>query len=153
MVKIHIIAVGKNKDKWVSEGIAHFEKLLARYAKIRWTIVKPVEKASASVIKSGGTESVPKYFNGGIVIALSDSGCQFNSIKFAQKLEKIMVQGRGEINFIIGGPYGLDKTILEKADEVISLSSLTFSHQIVRLVLLEQLFRAFSILKGTDYHK
>lgn len=156
MVIIEIIAAGKDKDEWLSEGIAHFEKLLSRFAKIKWTIVSASSKStslSSHEIKAQEAKSIQKYLFGGTVIALSDAGKQYNSATFAKRLERILSHSSGEIKFIIGGPYGLDKTILDKADEVISLSNLTFSHQIVRLVLLEQLFRAFSILHGTPYHK
>lgn len=156
MVKIHIIAVGKDKDDWVTDGIAHFEKLLSRFARIKWTIISAATKSSslsAGEIKAREAESINEYLNGGTVNALSDSGRQFDSIKFAKLLERMLSQSSGEIKFIIGGPFGLDKNILNLSDDVISLSSLTYSHQIVRLVLLEQLYRAFSILRGTDYHK
>jgi len=156
LLKIHIIAVGEDKSPWVSEGIAHFEKLLSRYAKINWTIVKSGGQSSSqspSEIKASEKMLIQKHLKGGTLIALADSGRQFDSAKFAKKMEQLSAQSRGELIFVIGGPFGLDKTILESADEIISLSSLTFSHQVVRLVLLEQLFRAFSILHGTDYHK
>ncbi len=156
MVNIHIIAVGQDKDDWVSGGLAHFEKLLSRYAKIKWTIVGSKNMSSslsADEQKGREAKSIQKYLDGGTILALADSGRQYDSLKFAQRLERILSQSRGEIKFIVGGPFGLDKAILELADEVISLSSLTYSHQIVRLVLMEQLYRAFSILRGTDYHK
>jgi 23S rRNA (pseudouridine1915-N3)-methyltransferase len=156
LLKIHIIAVGEDKSRWVSEGISHFEKLLSRYAQIKWTIVRSGGKSSAqspAEIRAAEKLLIQKHLAGGAVIALSDSGKKFDSPEFANKLEKLSTQSRGEIKFVIGGPFGLDKSILDTADEVISLSSLTFSHQIVRIVLLEQLFRAFSILHHTDYHK
>lgn len=156
MLKIHIIAVGEDKSTWVSEALAHYEKLTSRFAKIKWTIVKSGSKSSSQSpdeIKAAEKSQILKHLDGGTVIALSDSGKKYDSPEFAKKLEKLSVQSRGEIKFVIGGPYGLDKSILDTADEVISLSPLTFSHQIVRLVLLEQLFRAISILHHTDYHK
>ncbi len=156
MVRIHIIAIGKDKDEWVSEGVAHFEKLLSRFAKIKWTIVAvPSKSSSLSIneIKLQESKLIQKYLSGGTIIALADTGRQYDSPKFSKKLESLLSQSSGELKFVIGGPYGLDKSILEQADEIVSLSGLTFSHQIVRLVLLEQLYRAFSILKGTDYHK
>ena len=156
MVRIHIIAVGKDKDEWVAKGIAHFEKLLSRFAKIKWTIVTAPSKSSSlsiNEIKLSEAKFIQKCLIGGTIVVLADTGRQYDSPKFAKKLESILSNSSGELKFIIGGPYGLDKSILEQADEVVSLSSLTFSHQIVRLVMLEQLYRAFSILKGSEYHK
>ncbi len=156
MVRIHFIAVGKNKDEWVTDGVAHFEKPLSRFAKIKWTIETAPSKSSSLSpfeIKLQEAKLIQKHLSGGTVIALADTGRQYDSLKFAKRLETLLTQSTGELKFIIGGAYGLDKSILEQANEIISLSNLTFSHQIVRLVLLEQLYRALSILKGTDYHK
>ena len=156
MVRINIIAVGKDKDEWVTEGVAHFEKLLSRFAKLKWTIVTAPSKSSSlssNEIKLQEAKLIQKYLSGGTIVALADTGRQYDSPKFAKRLETLLSQSSGEMKFVIGGPYGLEKSILERADEIVSLSGLTFSHQIVRLVLLEQLYRAFSILKGTEYHK
>jgi len=156
LVRINIIAVGKDKDEWVTEGVAHFEKLLSRFAKLKWTIVTAPSKSSSlssNEIKLQEAKLIQKYLSGGTIVALADTGRQYDSPKFAKRLETLLSQSSGEMKFVIGGPYGLEKSILERADEIVSLSGLTFSHQIVRLVLLEQLYRAFSILKGTEYHK
>lgn len=156
MVKIHIVAVGKDKDSWVSDGIAHFEKLLRRYARLNWTIVTGAGRAqnkSPNEIKNLEAKEIRKFMTGGTNVALTDSGKVYGSREFAKKIEKLLASSSGELKFIIGGPFGLDKSILDSADELISLSPLTFSHQIVRLVLLEQLYRSFSILNGSDYHK
>ncbi len=156
MVKIHVIAVGKNKDDWVTDGIVHFEKLLSRYVKIKWSIINSPaisSSLSANEQKNREAKSIERHLNGGAIYALADSGQQFDSIGFAKWLESMLAHSRGEIKFIIGGPFGLNKTILDRSDEMISLSRLTYSHQIVRLILLEQLYRGFSILQGTDYHK
>ncbi len=104
-------------------------------------------------IKLQEAKLIQKYLGGGTTMALTDRGTQYDSPKFAKKIESLLSQCSGEIKFVIGGPYGLDASILKNVNETISLSALTFSHQIVRLILLEQLYRAFSILKGSDYHK
>lgn len=156
MVKINIIVVGKDKDWWVTDGIAHYEKLLSRYAKIKWTIVTaPVKstKLSSEEIKIQEAKLLKKHLAGGTIISLTDKGRQFDSHKFSKKIESWLARSSGELRFVIGGPYGLDDSIIKSANDSISLSPFTFSHQIVRLVLLEQLYRAFSILHNTDYHK
>ncbi|MCK4573679.1 MAG: 23S rRNA (pseudouridine(1915)-N(3))-methyltransferase RlmH [candidate division Zixibacteria bacterium] len=155
MVKIKIIAIGKDKDRWVSEGSQHYLKLLSRWARVELDII-PSLKLSPSLspdeIKKKEAAVLLTQMDKGVNIALTDSGRAMDSHTFARWMEKLP-QTAGMINFIIGGPYGLDDDILAAADKTLSLSPLTFSHQVVRLVLLEQLYRAFSILCGTNYHK
>ena len=156
MLKIQIVAVGKDKDHWVSDGCSHFEKMLSGFADIQWKIISSSTTSSsisASEIKKREGERLIKEFGKGINIALADRGELMDSPALAKKLERWQIQSKGMVSFFIGGAYGLDDTILNRSDLVLSLSSLTFSHQLIRLVLLEQLFRAFSILKGTAYHK
>jgi 23S rRNA (pseudouridine1915-N3)-methyltransferase len=131
--------VGKDKDAWITDGCAHFKKLLSRYAEVSWRVLS-AEKSASGLDK-------------GFHIALADKGTDPDSHGLARQLEKWQMRCGGCIEFIIGGAYGLDESVLDRADLVLSLSSLTFSHQLVRLVLLEQLYRAFSILHNTDYHK
>ncbi|MFQ5453025.1 MAG: 23S rRNA (pseudouridine(1915)-N(3))-methyltransferase RlmH [Candidatus Zixiibacteriota bacterium] len=156
MIKIKIVVIGKDKDKWLSDGCAHYIKLLSRFAKAELKII-PALKSSASLspleIKKKEGLLIKKEFDKDSYIALSDKGQQHDSLSFANWLEKQQIHCKGSMAFIIGGAYGLADDILKKANHVISLSPLTFSHQLVRLVLLEQLYRAFSIIHGTDYHK
>ena len=156
MIKLEIVAVGKSKDSWTEDAVAHYEKLLSKYAKIKWTIVSSPAKStslSPAEIKRLESGKLKSILSESYLVALADSGKKFDSLAFAKNIEKLSVRSRSEIKIVIGGPYGLDESILKKANEVWSLSGLTFSHQIVRIVLLEQLFRAFSILHGRDYHK
>ncbi len=155
MVKITIVAVGKDKDRWVSDGVAHYTKLLSRWASVR--ILTPVVKTAASLspveVKRLEADALRPHLDDGICIALADTGKTYDSAVFAKTVERYSITGGGRVTFLIGGAYGLDESILSGATEVLSLSPLTFSHQLVRLVLLEQLYRGFSILHGTDYHK
>jgi 23S rRNA (pseudouridine1915-N3)-methyltransferase len=156
VVKIRIIAAGPDKDQWLAEGVNHYLKLLGRYASIEINNL-PSPRATSSLspveIMKKEADRFEKELKGGFVIALSDRGKRQDSPGFARLLERIQAHNRGPITFLIGGPYGLHETILKKADLVLSLSELTFSHQLVRLVLLEQLYRGFSILHGSSYHK
>ena len=88
-----------------------------------------------------------------MLVALSDSGKSCNSVSFSRLLERWQTTSGGTVTFLIGGPFGLDTSLLESADLILSLSPLTFSHQLVRLVLFEQLYRGFTILHNTSYHK
>lgn len=156
LLNINIILIGKNKDIWVTEGCTHYEKLISRFANISWSVIVPPKKLSAlspAEIKTKEGELIIQTISKGTVIALADSGKKVDSHRFADMLDKLHTTSGGTINLIIGGAYGLDNAVLDQAKEILSLSPLTFSHQLVRLVLLEQLYRAFSILHNTDYHK
>ena len=156
VVRIRIIAVGKDKERWVTEGCEHFGKLLSRFARIEWIIIPAVRVSAAltpSQIRQREAARIRRELEKGLRVALSDRGEKCDSAAFAARLENFQTRCQGIINFLIGGAYGLDKAILKEADVVLSLSPMTFSHQLVRLILLEQLYRAFSILHGSDYHK
>jgi 23S rRNA (pseudouridine1915-N3)-methyltransferase len=117
----------------------------------------PSIKAGSSLppaeIKAREAERLESELGNGYLVALHDRGEKFDSPAFARRLEKLQTQSSGTIVFVIGGAFGLDSKLLERAQLRLSLSALTFSHQMVRLILLEQLYRAFSILHGTAYHK
>ena len=156
MLKIRILGVGKDKDRWVTDACAHYVKLLSRYAKIDFEYVT-APKTSASLtpdqIKTEEASRLMPRLGRGFSVALNDSGRRVDSRQFAALLEKWQTESGGQLTFVIGGPHGLHADIVKKADLSLSLSPLTFSHQIVRVVLLEQLYRGFSILQGTSYHK
>ncbi len=155
MLRVRIVAIGKDKDPWISEGSNHYSKLLSRYAAVETKIIPSLKAASGlspAEIKSREATRFDKELGKGYVIALSDRGVSYDSPGLAKKLEKLQALS-GDMTFLIGGAYGLDDRIIKRADLVLSLSPLTFSHQLVRLVLLEQLYRALSILHGSSYHK
>ena len=156
MIKIEILGIGRDKDKWVSEGSAHFEKLLGKYCRLSINYLNIKSKSgnlSPVEIKKSEAIEINKKINNYYAVALSDKGQQFNSHEFSHWLNETSLKKGQPLQFIIGGPYGLDDSILVQSDQVLSLSSLTFSHQLVRLVLLEQLYRGLSIMKGSKYHK
>lgn len=157
MVRIHVIVVGKNKDSWVTEGCHHFEKLLRRYATLAWTVL-PGAKGAPSLspteirkVESG--QLLGALPDRGALVVLSDKGERHDTAALTKRFERLYTSTGGVVSFVIGGPYGLDEAITSRADWVLSLSPLTFSHQLVRLVLLEQLYRMFSIIHHTGYHK
>lgn len=161
MVKLRIIAVGKDKDRWISDGVAHYTKLLKRYAAVEIVTVSSPKSAASlppAQLKKKEGERLIKSLSGkggtvGVSAALTDTGKKIDTPGFTRWLDKTVARSGGTINFIIGGAHGLDESVLSSADHVISLSPLTFSHQLVRLILLEQLYRAFSIVHNTAYHK
>lgn len=155
MTTIHIVAVGKDKDSWVTEGAAHYTKLLGRWVKLDCThlTLRRTTSTNPTTIRKAEAELILTKLTHHPVIALSDSGKQVDTIAFAKLISNWQTRGGGRFTFVIGGPFGLDESVIRASDAVLSLSPLTFSHQVVRLVLLEQLYRAFSILHNTDYHK
>jgi 23S rRNA (pseudouridine1915-N3)-methyltransferase len=156
VLKVTILAIGKDKDRWVTDGAAHYEKLLGRWCRLEWDVVpSPRDSAGKSPdeIKKDEAQRLLARVGDGFVVALADCGRSTDSRQFARLIEQWQISSVGRVTFVIGGPYGLDESVLRRAGVVLSLSPLTFSHQLVRLVLLEQLYRGFSILHGTDYHK
>ena len=156
MIKIKLIAIGKDKDQWVADGQAHYKKLLSRFAQVESQYLPALKTASSlspDEIKKKEAELFTKKLQNDSYIALVDNGKQFDSIIFSKQLEKQILNSQGSLTFLIGGAYGLHNSLLSKADLKLSLSPLTFSHQLVRLVLFEQLYRAFTIINNTEYHK
>ena len=156
MLRITLLGIGKNKDRFIAEGCSHYIKLLSRYARVE-QVYRAGPKISSSLspqeVRSLEGEVLLKQMSQDFTIALDLTGSTFSSESFASILEKWQIKSQGRMTFVIGGAYGLHDSVLDVAAERLSLSPLTMSHQLVRLVLLEQLYRAFSILNGTPYHK
>ncbi len=159
-MQITIIAVGKIKEKYLKEGINEYLKRLRPYAKVEIIEVgdEPApEKASLAEelqIKEREAEKIAKHIKvGSFVIALALEGKMLSSEALANKLESLALNGKSHITFLIGGSLGLAPSLLKKANYLLCLSPMTFPHQLVRLIFLEQIYRAFKIIKGEPYHK
>lgn len=145
-MKIFIISVGKKHDEIVQEGIVEFEKRLGANHDIEWRIIP------SSSIKDEA-EAIQKSFKeGDCIVALDEKGKEVTTKELSEWLDKKQVDGVRRLVFVIGGAYGLEDSILNQSHLKWSLSKLTFPHQLVRLILLEQVYRAFSILTGSKYH-
>lgn len=159
-MNITIVTVGKLKEKYLKMGIDEFTKRLGPYAKIN-LIEVPDEKAPESlseadmdlVKKKEAERILAKITDDTYVIALAIDGKMKTSEQLAADLESLMTYGRSKIAFLIGGSLGLHETVLHRADEQLSFSKMTFPHQLMKLILLEQIYRAFRIMKGEPYHK
>jgi len=157
-MKIRIIQVGKNKDSYIEEGIAEFLKRLRPYAKLEIVTLKEI-MASKTFTKDHCKEIegqeilkiLEKNTGQESIIALDEHGKEFTSVEFSGFLGKFFDQGV-RINFIIGGPYGISENVKQKANILCAFSRMTFTHQMIRLFLLEQIYRGVSILKGKEYH-
>lgn len=159
-MNIHIISVGKIKEKYLKLGIEEFSKRLSSYCKLS-IIELPDEQAPEHLsekeleqIKNReGEKILSKVKQDDYVIALDVKGSAMSSEQFAQKLAQISFSGKNQINFIIGGSNGLSEGVLKRADFKLSFSKMTFPHQLMRLILLEQIYRAFKIQRNEPYHK
>ena len=159
-MKITILTVGKIKEKYFTAAIAEYAKRLNRYCKLEIIEIqdeKTPDNASdheMDLIRQKEGERLKKYIrDGAYVIALAIEGRQYSSEKFAAHINNLGIQGTSHIIFVIGGSIGIDSEILQSADELISFSEMTFPHQLMRVVLLEQVYRAYRIIKGEPYHK
>lgn len=159
-MNISIISVGKLKEKYLKMGIDEYVKRLSSYAKVDLIEVadeKAPEQLSEAemeiVKKKEGERILAKIPDGTFVYALAIDGKMKSSEELAEGLEKQMTYGSSKIAFVIGGSLGLHKEVLNRANEKLSFGRMTFPHQLMRLVLLEQIYRSFRIMKGEPYHK
>ncbi|POY35029.1 23S rRNA (pseudouridine(1915)-N(3))-methyltransferase RlmH [Solitalea longa] len=155
-MKITLIQLGKTEDSYITDGVDKYEKRLKHYINFS-TITIPALKNTKNLTvdeqKKKEAELLFKHLNAtDQVVLLDEKGKEFSSVQFSAHINKNMNRAVQNLVFIIGGPYGFDPKVYERANEKISLSKMTFSHQMVRLFFVEQLYRAFTILKGEPYH-
>lgn len=159
-MNISIITIGKLKEKYLKAGIDEYLKRLSSYAKVE-VIEMPDEKAPEElslaemeqVKQKEGEKLLSKISQDTYVIALAIDGKMKSSEELADSLDKLATYGKSKIAFVIGGSLGLSHEVLNRADERLSFSKMTFPHQLMRLILLEQVYRAFRINRGEPYHK
>lgn len=159
-MKVSVIAVGKLKEKYLKDGIAEYSKRLTRFCDLEMLEVEDeqapdnISPAQELQIKKKEAERILKKVRPGSVLVILDvKGEKPDSEGFAAKLQSFFISGGSHITFVIGGSLGLDAELLKSAHYRFSMSNLTFPHQLARLVLLEQLFRAYKIIHGEVYHK
>ena len=158
-MKINVLAVGKIKEEFIRGGIDEFMKRLTRYAKVNIIEVddeKIPNNASGADLDQVKEREADKLLKrlppNTYVIVLAVQGKPLSSEDLSQTMQDLMNQGHSDITFIIGGAVGLHQKVVQKADFVLSLSGMTFTHQMIRMILLEQVYRAFKIMKGEPYH-
>ena len=159
-MKITILSVGKVKEKFYRDAILEFSKRLSRYCKleiIEVTDEKTQEDASETEIKivkeKEGERLLKNIKDDAYVVCLCIDGKQLDSEELSEKIEKLGVQGTSHICFIIGGSLGLSDEVVKRADYKLSFSIMTFPHQLMRVILLEQIYRAYRIMNNEPYHK
>lgn len=155
-MNIKLIAIGKTDQEYLKEGIGIFEKRLKHYINFEIKII-PDLKNAASLGKEQQKNEEGKLIlkesqNTDIIILLDEKGKSYTSMQFSKYLEQHMNNSVKNLIFVIGGPYGFSEEVYKRANGKISLSEMTFSHQMIRLFFVEQLYRAFTIMKGEPYH-
>lgn len=155
-MQIKLLAIGKTDNKQLQQLIADYQKRLGFYIKFEFDIIpdlKKVKHLSEDQQKQKEGELIlSKISPTDILVLLDENGTQLDSIGFSDYLQKHMNSGIKQLVFVIGGPYGFSTDVYEKAIGKLSLSKMTFSHQMIRLFVIEQLYRAFTILKNEPYH-
>ncbi len=159
-MKVTVIGVGKLKEKYLKEGVGEYAKRLSRFCDLQLLEVEDEqapETLSAAqeeqIKRKEAAKILGKLKEGAFLIVLDVKGVKKSSEEFASTLQSCFNSGRSNIVFIIGGSLGLDPELVKKADIRLSFSDMTFPHQLTRLILLEQVFRAFKIIHGETYHK
>lgn len=159
-MKITVLCVGRIKETYFTEAVREYAKRLSRYAKLEIAEVedeKTPERASAAeneaILEKEGARLLSKLPEDAYVIALAIEGKAPDSVELSRKIEALSVAGKSHLCFVIGGSLGLSPKVLARADELFSFSRMTFPHQLMRVILLEQIYRSFRIMRGEPYHK
>lgn len=159
-MRITLLAVGKIKEKYLVQGISEYAKRLSRYCKLEIVEVadeKTLDKAGDAVeaqIKETEGRRLLKYIReGDYVVALAIQGKMLDSIELSKLVENLGIQGESSLVFVIGGSLGLSDEVMRRADYLLSFSKMTFPHQMMRMILLEQIYRGYRIMMREPYHK
>ena len=157
---LEIVAVGKLKERYLKQGVEEYLKRLSPYARVDIVEIpeeKPAGSLTAAEItrikEKEGERILSRLHPGAHVIALAIEGKSLSSEEMAEYINRLATYGQSRISFVIGGSVGLSSHVLQKADLLLSMSRMTFPHQLMRLILLEQLYRSFKIMRGETYHK
>jgi len=155
-MKIKLLLIGKTDSDILSKGIDDYFKRLKHYIPFEMIVIPDLKKAknlTENLQKQKEGEQILNNFKSGdFVVLLDEKGKEYTSVNFSKFIEKQMISGLKNLFFVVGGPYGFSDEVYKKANSKIALSKMTFSHQMVRLIFTEQLYRAMTIIKGEPYH-
>jgi len=159
-MQITIISVGKIKEKFYRDAIDEYSKRLSRYCKLKIievddekTVEGASEKACRQVMLKEAERISGHVSEDAYIVALAIEGKKYDSVSFAKRINNLGIQGKSHIIFIIGGSLGIDEDLKKRANELISFSDMTFPHQLMRVILTEQIYRAYRIINNEPYHK
>ena len=155
-MKISLICIGKTDEKYLLEGIDKYLKRLKFYVNFSLIVIPDIKNSknlSQEQQKEKEAQLINKYIQAtDTLVLLDEHGKAYRSLEFSEYFEKAMLKSVQHLVFVIGGPYGFDNSLYERSNHKISLSNMTFSHQMIRLFFVEQVYRAFSIMRGEPYH-
>lgn len=154
-MKIRLLVVGKTKEKEIQSGIDEYLKRLTRYTNFQMEVIPDVKvskKMSAGEVKGLEGKEIIKRLDKDVLILLDEKGKEFTSVGFSKWIENQQLSSTKQLTFLIGGAYGFSEEVYQRASSKIALSKMTFTHQMIRLIFIEQLYRAFTIIKGEKYH-
>lgn len=155
-MEIELLTVGKTTIPWVITGIDHYLKKLKHYIPFSINVVPDIKKGknlTESLQKiAEGEQILNRIAASDVVILLDEHGREYRSTEFASYLEKLLAGGYRKVIFVVGGPYGFSQAVYDRANAKVSLSKMTFNHEMVRLFFVEQVYRGLSILRGEPYH-
>ncbi len=152
-MKFEFCFIGKTSDDYLAEGIERYQRKLVFYMNTEIKIIPlSSEKNRAKALKEEAGKILKLLSVNDLVIVLDENGKQFSSVDLSKEFQKAMNQSYSKIVFIIGSAYGIDESLKKRANLILSFSKLTFTHQMIRLMLVEQIYRSMTILKGESYH-
>lgn len=158
-MNINIICIGKIKEPYLKSGLDEYAKRLSKYCTLSVIelederVPEKLSKKELALIQEAEAKKILSVIKSGYIIALDFRGKQLTSEEFAERINSLAISGQSTVNFIIGGSVGLSEEIRKTSDFILSFSNFTFPHQLMRLILYEQLFRCFKIIRGETYHK
>jgi 23S rRNA (pseudouridine1915-N3)-methyltransferase len=155
-MKIVLLAIGKTNEQYLIEGISQYQKRLKYYTQFEILEIPNIKNtknfSNTELMKREGKLILKQLQSSDYLVLLDDKGKDFTSPKFAEKLQSWMLSGKKRLVFVIGGAYGFSKNVYARGNEKLSLSKMTFSHQMVRLFFVEQIYRGYTILNNEPYH-
>ena len=155
-MKIVLLTIGKTSEKYLIEGIAQYQIRLKHYTQFEMLEILNIKNAknfsNAELMKKEGELILKQLQSSDHLVLLDDKGKDFTSLKFSEKLQGWMLSGKKRLVFVVGGAYGFSKQVYARGNEKLSLSKMTFSHQMVRLFFVEQIYRGYTILNNEPYH-
>lgn len=152
-MKIELLLTGKTTEKWLNEGIEVYTARLKHYVPLSISYLPSSSaKTPERAVQEESEQILSRFKPRDFIVLLDEKGKELRSVQLAAHLEKWMLQGINRLVFVVGGAYGMNEELKSKADMILSLSKLTFTHQMIRLILVEQLYRAMTILRNESYH-
>ena len=155
-MKIELLVIGKTDSKIMKEGFEIYEKRLVHYIPFKMNIIPDIKNVKNMSVEQQkekeGVEILKRMENSDVVVLLDENGKEFSSAGFSDFIQKKTITGIKKLIFVIGGPYGFSQDVYQRSNSKLSLSKMTYSHQMVRMIFAEQLYRGMTIIKGEPYH-